>query len=140
MTLLASCTSPIVKRIERNPEIYNALSDKHKSLVQSGQVTEGMTKQAVFLSWGKPDRAAKGAQKGKTYERWSYTRYESVPAMSPGIGYGGAYGYGHGWGHGYGYGYYDPVVFYEPLVAYLPYEGKRVEFLNGRVAAWSVAR
>src|SRR3954468_7968783 len=61
---MVSGTSPIVKRSARNPDIYNSLSDRQKELVQQGRVEEGMTKKAVFLAWGKPDRAAQGSKSG----------------------------------------------------------------------------
>jgi hypothetical protein len=133
---MAGCTAPIAKRIERNPEIYNALSARHKAMVQQGKIEEGMTKQGVFIAWGRPDRAAKGTKSGKDFERWSYIRYDAA--------YGPPYGgFGPGyWGHGWGGGgcYYDRYFFYEPMVTYVPYEGARVEFLNGVVTAWEVSR
>jgi hypothetical protein len=132
---MVSCTSAIVKRIERNPEIYNSLSSQHKALVQQGRVEEGMTKQAVFLSWGKPDRAARGSKSGKTYERWSYAGYDPVYTTS--LSYRAGY-----WGyhpHGRGYYGYDPF-YYEPIMTYVPYEARRVEFLNGIVTSWSRSR
>lgn len=133
--LMLSCTSPIVKRIERNPEIYDALSPRHKELVQLGRVEEGMTKQAVFLSWGRPDHAARGSKNGREYERWSYAGYE--PTYTTGIGFTSGY-WGHR-GHGGCYGY-DRSFFYEPMMTYVPYEAARVEFLKGIVNAWSASR
>ncbi|MEY4484926.1 MAG: hypothetical protein RL693_2378, partial [Verrucomicrobiota bacterium] len=124
--LLVSCTSPIVKRIEHNPQIYAALSDQHKSMVSRGEISEGMTKQAVFIAWGRPDRGSKGSQNGKAYERWSYSGYEAVQGTSMGVGMGY-----------WGYGYYEPGFYYAPTVTYLPYEARRVEFLNNKVTAWS---
>ena len=131
--LIASCTSPIVKRIERNPEIYNALSEHHKELVQRGAVVEGMTKKAVFLAWGQPDHAAQGSRNGKQYEKWSYAGYD--PVYTSGFGFGGGY-----WG-GYNRNcFYDRGFIYEPMMTYVPYEEARVEFLNGIVFAWSRSR
>ena len=130
MLMLASCVSPIAKRIERNPDIYNNLSARHKTMVTQGQIEEGMSKQAVFIAWGRPDRAAKGSRSGRSFEQWSYVAYETVPAMSvgPGFGYWGGYG-----AHRFSY---DPVFFYEPAFTYLPYESARVEFSNAKVTAW----
>lgn len=127
--LLASCTSPIVKRIEHNPAIYAALSEPHKAMVSRGEITEGMSKQAVFIAWGRPDRGSKGSQNGKAYERWSYSGYEAVHGTSLGMGMGY-----------WGYGCYDPGFYYAPTVTYLPYEARRVEFLNNKVTAWSTTR
>jgi len=138
---MASCTSPIVKRIEHNQDLYNALSSRHKDLVQRGEIEEGMSKQAVYIAWGRPNRVSKGTEKGKTFERWSFTRYETVPTHSAGIGYGGAYGgYGGYYGPYGGAGFYDPVIAYEPFFTYVKYEDKKAVFLNNRVSAWSVVQ
>jgi hypothetical protein len=127
--LLASCASPVAKRIERNPDIYNKLSERHKSLVAQGEIEEGMSKQAVFIAWGRPDRAFKGSKSGKPMEQWSYLAYDSVPGgfWGAGYGYGGWYGPGH---------YYDPFFAYQPMISYVPYERAKVEFTNARVSAW----
>jgi len=132
--LLASCTSPIAKRIEHNPEIYNSLNARQKQLVQTGQIEEGMSKQAVFIAWGKPNRKTAGSRSGKKTERWSYAGYDTVHGSSLGIGYGVGYWDG-GWGYPY---YYEPALYYQPTVTYLPYERKWAEFTNSRVSAWSV--
>lgn len=127
--LLASCTSPIVKRIEHNPQIYAALSEQHKAMVSKGEIAEGMSKPAVFIAWGRPDHGTMRSQNGKTYERWSYSGYEVVQGTSMGfdMGYSGC-------------GYYEPGFYYGPTVTYLPYEARRVEFLNSKVSSWSTAR
>ncbi len=132
--LLASCTSPIVKRIERNPEIYNKLSERQKALVSRGEIEEGMSKPAVFIAWGRPDRVFKGSRNGRTMEQWSYVAYDAVPTGYPGIGFG--YGIGYGGCHGRGGYYYDPFYYYQPMISYVPYEGAKVEFTNARVTAW----
>ncbi len=127
--MLASCVSPTQRRIEKNPDLYNALNEHQKELVQHGAIEEGMSKEAVFLAWGKPDRGSRGSKLGKAYERWSYAGYE--PAyMSP---YGPAYGWASGpW-------VYDPYFYPGPPVTMVPYEARWVEFLNNRVSGWSRA-
>jgi hypothetical protein len=130
--LLASCASPVAMRIERNPDIYNNLSERHKSLVARGEITEGMSKQAVFIAWGRPDRAFKGSRNGRALEQWSYLAYDSVPGGFVGGGYG--YGYG-GWYGARGY-CYDPFFVYQPMISYVPYERGKVEFTNAKVSAW----
>ena len=142
--LLASCASPIERRIETNPKLYQALPPAQQQKVQQGEIAEGMSKQAVFLAWGRPDRAAKGSKNGKTYERWSYTGYSPTTVGYGGVGYGyGGWGYGggFGWGGYYRpYGYYDPIYFYEPAIDLVPYEARRVEFQNNRVTEYSRTR
>ena len=47
---------------------------------------------------------------------------------------------GLGYSHSMG-GRCDPVLYYaEPFVNYVPYEARRVEFLNDRVSAWTATR
>lgn len=138
--LLVSCAAPIQRRIEKNPQLYSALSSRHQMLVQDGKIEEGMSKEAVFLSWGKPDRVATGSKQGKPYERWSYAGYDAVHStqIGFGVGYGGL-GYGHYRGR-YGYAYADPFFYSAPSVDYIPFEAAKVEFLKGKVISWSVAR
>lgn len=131
--LCASCTAPVVKRIERNPEIFNALSARHKDLVQQGRIEEGMTKKAVFLAWGRPDQVSQGSKSGKTYEKWGYAGYQ--PSYTTAMGFGYSSRFYHG-----GCNVYDRAFFYEPMVTYLPYEAARVEFTGGIVTAWSASR
>lgn len=130
--MLASCASPIAKRIEHNPQIFNSLPETHKRLAATGQIIEGMSKEGVFIAWGHPNRKSGGSSNGKKIERWSYAGYDAVHGTALGVGYG----HGH-WGHPYcydfGVGYY-----YQPTVTYIPYERRWVEFTNNRVSAWSV--
>jgi len=141
--LVASCAAPLQRRIEKNPQIYSDLSDHQKALVQQGKVEEGMTKEAVFLSWGKADRVSTGQKLGKAYERWIYTGYtasNALPSYRVGYGFGyGGYGYGHFRGRS-SYVYADPFIYSAPVIDYIPYEAARAEFTNGKVSAWSVAK
>ncbi len=128
--LLTSCGSTVARRIEKHPEIYNKLSENHKALVQHGQLVEGMSKDAVRLSWGDPSRISNGSKLGTSYEQWSYAAYD--PVYNTGVGLG----YAHGGG-----GRYDSAYYYaQPFVNYVPYEARRVEFLNDHVSAWTATR
>jgi hypothetical protein len=136
--LLAGCaTNPAEQRIQKHPERFAALSPREKDFVLRGEVTEGMSQDAVFLAWGRPGRVMSGSRDGRGRERWAYFRTAPVSTVS--VGYGGygphpfysaygfhpAYGYGYGPGWGYGSG-----------VDYVPYLDRSVEFVNGRVVAW----
>ncbi|MFZ4768164.1 MAG: hypothetical protein ACOYMN_24715 [Roseimicrobium sp.] len=132
MLLLASCASPIARRVEHNPDLYNKLSERHKAMVQQGRVEEGMTKPAVFLAWGAPDRASKGSKFGRDFEQWSYAGYQAVQSLP----------YGGDWGrraYRTGCYSYDRSMAFEPVFNYVPYEAARVEFLGGVVSAWTSA-
>lgn len=122
--LLTSCASPVQRRITRNPALYSQLSEADKQRVQRGEIREGMSKDAVFFMWGKPDRVSNGTREGKQFERWSYTDYE--PIYRPMI-YGG-------------YGLYDPYFYGGPTVDYVPTQGASVEFVDGKVSGFLIPR
>jgi outer membrane protein assembly factor BamE (lipoprotein component of BamABCDE complex) len=54
-TLLPGC-STVESRIKSNPQLYASLSPADQALVRQGQIRVGMSKGAVFLAWGNPDR------------------------------------------------------------------------------------
>jgi hypothetical protein len=133
--MLASCVpSTPQSRIQRNPQKFEALGANHRSLVQQGQITRGMTTDAVYLAWGAPSGIFQGSKNGKATERWDYAGSRPVYAT----GFYGGYGYGYGpygrYGHpGYAYGL-------GPEVAYVPYRIASVWFVNRRVESWERAR
>ncbi len=135
--LLVSCVpSTPQARIQRNPEKFAALGGQHQSLVQKGQITRGMTPDAVYLAWGAPSGIFQGSKEGKITERWDYAGSRPVYTMAHygTYGYYGPYGY-HGRrgysGIGFGVG---------PEVAYIPYRRASVWFLNNRVDSWERAK
>lgn len=70
---LAGCaTSTIEDRRTERASAYGALSGDHKSLVDEGEIEAGMSEDAVYIAWGKPDQVLHaGDRKGKT-TRWIY--------------------------------------------------------------------
>ena len=57
---LASCVpSTPQTRIQQNPQKFEALSAKHRTLVQQGQIARGMSPDAVYLAWGGPPGVSK---------------------------------------------------------------------------------
>ncbi len=140
---LTSCATNSERRIQRNPELYASLSKRDKDLVQRGAVAEGMSRDAVFLAWGRPGRVMSGSRSGRGRERWAYFSTAPVSNISVGYGYGGygphpfysrfgvhplyGYGYGPGWGYGSG-------------VDFVPVIDRTVEFENGKVVAWERLR
>lgn len=126
--LLAACqTATPASRIEANPVMFRALNGEQQLMVQQGRICKGMTKDAVFLAWGKPASAPMvGEKDGRRFERWVYTVSRAVPTDS----FGGWYGcydpwYRHGWGP---YGGMN--------VAYVPENVASVTFENDRVTEW----
>ena len=108
--------------------MFDKLPEAHKKLVVRGAIVEGMSRDAVFLAWGRPSRVSRGSRDGGTFERWIYTHYEPVWTHNSSIGLG--YGYGR-YGCRYGGLYNDG-----PSVTYIPYNAAKVEFVSGRVKAW----
>ena len=129
---LASCSSNVASRVEKNAALYQSLPVEDRNYVNRGEIKKGMTKEAVFLAWGKPDRTGGGENKKGRYERWTYTTLEPIVNQS-------IYG-------GFGYGRFHPFIgrrrgwFYQPgfgtQVDYIPRPAAYVDFRNGRVTDW----
>ncbi|NWK57142.1 hypothetical protein HW115_16085 [Verrucomicrobiaceae bacterium N1E253] len=126
--LLSSCSSTPQSRIQKNPELYNRLPEKHKALVQQGKIDRGMKQPAVYLAMGNPDSKVTGNREGRSYERWDYSVLTPVYTS----GFGGYYGYGRGY---YGRGPYYGTGYY-PEVYYVPTRGSSVYFRKGSVVGW----
>lgn len=128
--LLPACASksPADRRIQKNPEYYGGLTTEERNLVRQGRVKEGMSEDAVFLAWGRPDRVRSGSRQGTQTKTWLYTRHDPVPYTS--VGLGGVIGSrGRVAIHpsiGYGIGSRD----FAPVVE------RKVEFREGKVVAW----
>jgi hypothetical protein len=147
--LLSSCVAPSTpqSRIAARPEAYNSLPASQRSLIDQGKIKEGMTKDAVYLAWGQPDRVRESSSGGRKTESWLYEGYDPVYTQHVDIGYGG-YGYG-GYGHGrrgrYG-GFYDCYPYGGSSYAvgtevnYIPYVARTVDFRNGKVTGWESQR
>ena len=126
--LLACCVSPIESRVTRHPELYARLTEAEKQSVRLGVVKEGMSKDAVYLAWGRPARIASGQRDGRSLESWSYTDYEPVYYSD----------FSMGWGHGHCR--HDPYYRVGPSVEYVPVPGRAVEFANGKVTGYLIPR
>ncbi len=126
---LASCASPIERRVEKNPQIFQSLSLLQRQDVQRGIVREGMSKGAVFIAWGRPARVQTGRKEGQPLERWSYNDYEPV--------YQNSLGFGMAFGHGCHGSFNEPLYYELPHIRYFPVEGRAVEFKNERVIGYT---
>jgi hypothetical protein len=130
---LASCGSPVERRIKRNPAAFSNLNDQDKAAVMVGKIREGLDKSAVLLAWGEPDRISEGKKNGRGYERWTYVEFDAVMSQP----YGPPYAY-HG--HGVRADPYDVGYTAQPVVNYVPHEGATVEFVNGKVTGWAMPK
>lgn len=146
-TFFVQCSSTPQTRIEKNPQMFSKLSAKDRQLVTHGLIREGMTRDAVFLAWGRPDAVSVGINRGRESENWTYEGQRPVRSMNMTMGFGyGGFGYG-GFGYPgfggfgpYGYGGY-PMWGSGTSVTYIPYTAGTADFVNGRVVSWkSTAR
>ena len=118
--LLSSCSTPQT-RISENPNLYQSLSPKDQALVNQGQIRMGMSRSAVWLAWGSPDRKIVGNMGGGTTETWLYIYYATYyPPYGP-------------WGY-FGAPFYDP--FYYSYIPSISYPAKVVTFARGRVVSY----
>src|SRR6266478_912133 len=125
--ILTSCSTPET-RISDHPDLYQSLSARDRALVSQGEIRQGMSRNAVWLAWGSPDRKIIGNMRGHPTETWIYVYYATYP-YDP---YYGPYGPGFGF---FGDPFYDP--FYYSLIApSIPYPYKTVTFSNGRVVSF----
>ncbi len=146
LTLLGGTASTIVscssrtageRRSQKHPELYASLTDSEKALVSRGEISEGMSQDAVFLSWGRPDRVRTGSQRGRKTEAWAYFRSSPVASPSIQVGVGRSRSFHSrfgvhptfGYGTGVGWNYGTDVDFGRHVE-------REVEFVNDRVVAW----
>lgn len=66
----AACVSLPISRIDEYREIYERWPVEARQLVLDGQVTQGMTPEMVFISWGAPQRIIIGQMLDE--ETWLY--------------------------------------------------------------------
>lgn len=143
---LVQCSSTPQTRIQKNSQMYGRLSSRDQHLVTHGLIREGMTRDAVFLAWGRPDSVSYGVNRGRESEMWTYEGQRPVRSMSMNVGFGfGGFG-GGGWGP-YGYGGWGPYGFGGfpyygggTTTTYIPYTAGVAEFVNGRVVSWKSVR
>ena len=121
--VLTSCSTPQT-RISDHPDFYQSLSQRDQELVSQGQIRVGMSRTAVWLAWGSPDRKIVGNMGGGPTETWVYVYYATYPyyPFEPLDEYFGA-------------PLYDPFC-YSWFPPSIPYPGKVVTFARGRVASF----
>ena len=121
--ILTSCSKPET-RISEHPDLYQSLSPRDQALVSQGQIRIGMSRTAVWLAWGSPDRKIIGNMGGGVTETWVYIYYASCPyyPFAPLDEYFGA-------------PLYDPFC-YSWFPPNIPYPGKLVTFAHGKAVSF----
>lgn len=139
----ATNTTPLA-RATNHPALMDSLTPFERERALRGEVAEGMSRDAVFIAWGRPDRITRGSEGGRDFEIWRYTELRPVYSTRIGVGFGGYYG-GHyhrhrGHYHYHG-GYYHPgYATYEYGPDYIPVTASVVKFRKGRVVSWEQGR
>lgn len=127
--LFSSCgTTTVAGRINKHPGMYNALSSSHQTAVQEGRLKKGMSKDATYLSWGRPN-SVRDTSSG---EKWRYV--STRPVLTHSVGYS------HGYHSGRYGSYCGPYYDIGPTVHYVPYTSAVVEFRHGKVTGWERER
>ena len=115
--ILGSCSTPQT-RISDHPNLYQSLSTRDQALVGHERIRTGMSRNAVWLAWGSPDRKIVAKTQGPATETWIYISYIIYPY------------------YGYPFNYlYDPF-YYADVGPAIPYPSRVVTFFNGRVVAF----
>lgn len=125
-------TASPATRAQQNPAVFNSLSAEDRDLVLKGTISEGMTKDAVLLAWGRPSTVVTSSDNGRITEVWRYTSLQ--PVYRPHYGMGMGYGYGY---RGRGYAYPYGAVGFGP--DYVPVTSSIVRFRKNRVVGWDAA-
>lgn len=122
--LLTGCASTVEMRKKERYAAYTELSPEQRSAVDVGQIKVGMSKDAVYIAWGKPQQILASESPAGTNEVWIYM---------------GTYLHGYSyWGYrpycGPYHYYYGPSLYYDyQPVAYATAE---VIFEKGVVKQW----
>ena len=127
---------------------FGKLSHDDQRLVLRRRVHTGMTRDAVYIAWGRPDRTISDGQSKQARETWIYERqitvyapmgsYDQVPFPPTGM-YGLASGYGVSPGFGFG-GVPNTGFPYPPRIDVADVIVKRADFVDGRLVRHETRR
>lgn len=119
----AGCSTP-ESRIKENQAFYDSLPASQQDAILKSQVVPGMSKDAVYLSLGKPDRIVRVREGNTDKEYWVYTKLEPTFYHSSFIT-PLDYGYYHGFYNGFG-----------PYQDYQEIPVARINFQGDKVIGW----
>ena len=119
-------------RIAKNPEIFASQSKQHQQAIQDGKVMEGMSSDAVRLSWGEPEQRYLGSYQGADQERWDYMGQMPIYVRNDSFSYGT-----HHHSSSLSSSFQETnVVISGANFANVPYRKASVLLRNGKVDSW----
>ena len=138
--VLCSCQTGPQARIEQNSAIYNRLSARDKELVARGDIRKGMSKDAVYLSWGPPGMVREGSSGSSSSVAWAYMTSAPIPISS--LSYANVYRPYYGrYGVHPRYGYCRNSGWaLETGTDFVRYVNKTVKFSGNQVVSWERVR
>jgi len=126
LSILCGCaTSTIESRKEERAEVYASLSEADRKSVDQGEVRVGMSRDAVYISWGEPDQVMNSGNSDGVVETWLY--------------HGSTLERRHRWGvrevfdqRGRNY----LITTYDPEYVSRQYVRAEISFSDGKVRSW----
>lgn len=138
--LISGCaTNSIESRRSERLSAYTALRPDFQQLVDQGQITSGMSADAVYIAWGKPSEVVQGQSTDRPTETWRYYGTRAQPYQY--WDYGPFHTPSRGFHHRYESDYYDynyPLPHLETDYKPQRYLRAEVNFHNGIVRDWTV--
>lgn len=125
---LNSCSMKTpLDRIAEYPQLYQTVPASQRSFVQSGEVRNGMSENAVFLAWGAPNTPhVKGQDGKKSFIKWNYSTQVPINSYNSGPHY-----YIDGYNRNR-----DHQLYANNQTSYIPKIYASVTFTNGKVSSW----
>ncbi|MDR1144769.1 MAG: hypothetical protein LBK71_01360 [Verrucomicrobiales bacterium] len=96
LPLMFSGCSTIASRVAEREQAFNLLTKEQQRIVMQGRISEGLSKDGVYIALGRPLRVLREQMDGITSESWVYGRMETYATMRPAwpSPYPFRYGYG----------------------------------------------
>jgi hypothetical protein len=71
---LTGCATPstVQSRIQERNAAYNSLAPDVQQLVTEGRIRAGMSEDAVYIAWGKPDQVLQSGDQRGEFTTWVY--------------------------------------------------------------------
>lgn len=116
-----------IDRIADYPQLYQTVPESQRGFVQSGEVRNGMSENAVFLAWGAPNSPHVKGQDGKqNFTKWNYNTQVPISSYNSGPHY-----YIGGYNRNLNYNIYE-----NNQPSYVSKTYASVTFINGKVSSW----